>query len=207
MSISKINSPVLPTKTIVFWTFISILAAAGIIAGCDQDQRHKVLTFFFEQVPPPGYQRPDPNTVANNDIGVPANIIVSEQNATKRIYSHEPIKDCKNNVCHGQQVKGQWSIQEFSKDVPELCYDCHQKKGWGHGPAVVGDCLFCHNPHKSVNRHLLNDPSPVLCFKCHDETDIKSLEQHQQEIEDCTICHYAHAESGRKLLRQNIQVE
>jgi len=36
---------------------------------------------------------------------------------------------------------------------PELCYNCNDdytvSASFIHGPVAVGQCLFCHNPHKS----------------------------------------------------------
>ncbi len=209
MTISKRKALAPVVDQLWLWIVISILAVSLIVAGCDQDQRYRILTFFFEQVPPPGYQPPDPNSIAARDIGMPGG--ASGESTARRSFAHEPIKDCDNNVCHVRQAKGQWALTKLSKEIPQLCYECHDnylsEKGWVHGPVAVGDCLFCHNPHRSTNEHLLNEPQPVLCYKCHDEAGIIAIEEHPQEMTECTVCHSAHVASDRRLLKENIQVE
>ena len=70
------------------------------------------------------------------------------------------------------------------------------------GPVAMGDCLVCHDPHKSDERYLLRK-SPVsdLCHACHNPAETKRLHlsgygsQHA-----CTACHSPHAADLPRLL-------
>ena len=54
--------------------------------------------------------------------------------------------------------------------VNDTCYQCHaEKRGpflFEHEP-VQDDCTHCHDPHASVNDHLLTAREPFLCQQCH----------------------------------------
>ena len=72
-----------------------------------------------------------------------------------------------------------------------------------HGPVAVGQCLFCHNPHKSQVKYLLKGPVPELCYLCHDEDATESIPAHfVRELSACTDCHDPHASDERPLLKQ-----
>ncbi|UCE49790.1 MAG: hypothetical protein JSW47_06490 [Phycisphaerales bacterium] len=121
-------------------------------------------------------------------------------------YAHEPWKDCAS--CHDVQRQAESPSQTyFLAPVPELCYNCHtdhrDATSSVHGPVAVGDCLFCHDPHKSRIEHLLKQPVPKLCYLCHDMNDIGSIPAHPiEEASKCTDCHDAHASFARTLLKE-----
>jgi predicted CXXCH cytochrome family protein len=177
-----------------------------LISCSDPVERHKVLGFFFDGVPPL-------ITEANEgEMGPPRPDSMSEQTESgvekqrKEIgYVHEPVtKDC--NSCHKRMEKGQWALPEFKKKPPELCYDCHdevrQTKGFVHGPVAVGECLFCHTPHRSPNKYLLKEKDPELCYKCHQKLWIMTMSAHTGEsISSCLSCHSGHAGATVSLLK------
>jgi len=67
---------------------------------------------------------------------------------------------------------------------------------------AVGQCLFCHNPHKSKIEHLLTAPEPGLCYQCHDVDTIELIAAHlPKQLSACTDCHNAHASSTKGLLK------
>jgi len=90
--------------------------------------------------------------------------------------------------------------------VPKLCYNCHDDyvatASFVHGPVAVGQCLFCHTPHKSKIEHLLKKPEPDLCYLCHDASMIELIPAHlPQQTSACTDCHNPHSGSTKALLK------
>jgi predicted CXXCH cytochrome family protein len=169
-------------------------------ASCDEADRHEALTFFFDGVPP---LRPE----MLEEGPVDANAIESAQEGQKPTwYVHEPRKDC--SICHGKRKQRSFSSQTYlTMPVPKLCYDCHTdytlSESYVHGPVAVGQCLFCHNPHKSKIEHLLIAPEPGLCYQCHDIDTIELIAAHlNKQLSACTDCHYAHAGSVKALLKE-----
>lgn len=169
------------------------------VGSCDEVERHKVMDYFFDGVPPLG-QYPlesgpvDPNAQPFDQTG--------QETAW---YVHEPIKKCTN--CHPSRTSGKLSAQTYlNAPVPELCYTCHdnvtETASFIHGPVAVGQCLFCHNPHKSKVEHLLKKPEPQLCYLCHDESMIELIPAHlPQQTSACTDCHEPHTGSTKALLK------
>jgi DmsE family decaheme c-type cytochrome len=74
----------------------------------------------------------------------------------------------------------------------EACFKCHtDKQGpyvYEHGAMRVEGCTACHDPHGSVNRHMLtHQRAAELCFSCH----ILASSWHIRFTPDsvCTNCH------------------
>ena len=183
-------------------TLLIILILMILIASCDEAKRHKMLTYFFDGVPP----LKDPNAV---DL-----VIVSDTNSeypvfgsgeVKRIKrAHGPGRDCK--LCHKKLVKSRWATPQVVKGIPEICFDCHDTytdpQYYVHGPVAVGQCGFCHDPHDSDYKALLKDSVPRLCYRCHDQSSIESIPSHDKDtISGCNLCHEAHSSSKKKLLK------
>ena len=63
----------------------------------------------------------------------------------------------------------------------KLCFMCHsfRKEKYVHRAIELWDCAICHNPHGTDNPFLLKSPLPALCFGCHVESDIRSMEVHK----------------------------
>ena len=180
---------------------LTLLVFFGIFfVSCDKVNRQEVLTFFFDGVPP---LRPEMLQEGPLD----SNSIEPVQAGQKPgWYIHEPRKDCSN--CHGKRKRRSFSTQIYLTDpVPKLCYNCHTdytiSASYVHGPVAVGQCLFCHNPHKSKIEHLLIAPEPGLCYQCHDIDTIELIAAHlTEQLSACTNCHYAHASSVKALLKE-----
>lgn len=94
-----------------------------------------------------------------------------------------------------------------------LCGGCHndldaenlaQTHRVVHGPLAVGDCTFCHDPHRSPHPHLLKQADPgQLCVSCHDqETAEKRCSDPEAATRPCLDCHDPHAAQRRGLLRE-----
>jgi predicted CXXCH cytochrome family protein len=183
---------------------IILCVSLAFVIGCDPVQRHKVLTFFFDGVPPLG---------GETEEGAPGEEPSLEELWAGELaerprtvwFVHEPGKDC--NRCHKRLESAQWALPELVKPVPELCYsDCHvdytKSAALVHGSVVVGECLFCHDPHKSKNEFLLKRSIPDLCYLCHESRYIELIENHSMEsYSKCNNCHEPHASSAKGRLK------
>lgn len=179
---------------------VVLLAGLGAsVLSCDEVERHQMLTFFLDGVPPAGSRNLEEELINSNSQE-------PEPGGQEPVwYVHEPRKDCAN--CHQKQRTGRFSTQtRLLATVPKLCHNCHPDYTAGalfvHGPVAVGQCLFCHNPHKSKIKHLLNGPEPKLCYLCHDVRMIELIPAHlAQQTSACTDCHNPHAGSTKALLK------
>ncbi len=176
-----------------------LLMMVLVWAGCDESERHKTMTFFFDGVPllqgeATGTGPFDPNAIGE-----------SRSFTTGGWYVHEPLQDC--TQCHVSQRRARFSRQvQLIADVPELCYRCHEEqasqRGWVHGPVATGDCLLCHGPHKTKNAFLLTKPAPELCHQCHEPETVGLIENHTESTySNCIGCHEGHAGASTSLLR------
>ena len=177
-----------------------LLVFFGIfIVSCDDVERHKALTFFFDGVPPLGQEYFQEDSIDPNSQEF------AQTDQTPEWFVHEPRKDC--SICHGKRTQRSFSSQTYlTASIPKLCYNCHDdytvSAPFVHGPVAVGQCLLCHNPHKSKIEHLLLAPEPELCYQCHDVDTIELIAAHlPKQLSSCTDCHYAHAGSAKALLK------
>ncbi len=177
-----------------------VLLFLAFILGCDEAERHKVLTFFFDGVPPLGRGELEEGPFYLDSKGS------AQTHPTAIWYVHGTQSDC--TTCHGKRRERGFSAQtRLTAPVPKLCYGCHTdytvSASFVHGPVAAGQCLFCHNPHRSKIKHLLREPEPQLCYLCHDKSMIESIPGHSEELSaTCTTCHNAHASSIKYLLKE-----
>jgi predicted CXXCH cytochrome family protein len=173
-----------------------------LLVSCSRVKHRDVLTFFFDGVEPPspaGFERGprDPNEALVQAAQAPA------------WYVHEPTRDCTN--CHDTQRQSQSPGQAYLiAPVPGLCYECHDdptvSAKFVHGPVAVGQCLFCHQQHKSRIKHLLLAAEPDLCYLCHDVANIVAIPAHLTERPSlCTDCHDPHVSFERPLLKEGVR--
>jgi predicted CXXCH cytochrome family protein len=188
-----------------------LIAAAGTILSllysCDPENRHKVLTFFFDGVPPLHQQSETGNEITG-EPNTPGEQVVREGTKIRKvILEHAPIKNCDN--CHIESSRKNFSLQaKLNEPLPQLCFRCHTQydnlTGWVHGPVAVGHCLACHNPHRSQEIHLLHEPQPDICYRCHKKSVVELIAGHAEEnTAQCSRCHEAHASENRRLLKIN----
>ena len=183
------------------------IVAAGLLLACGcsvlQDKegnipgtpqtRYKVLSFFFDGVPPPGA------TSANEDV---SKLKKREGLDTAGTYKeHGPYAAKLCNACHDS------GSNALILPIEELCLSCHsQVLGKGkqklHGPVAAGGCRICHNPHGSQYPYYLIDESKKFCYYCHNEEDVLKREVHRQTSEQCTFCHSAHSSTNACLLKE-----
>lgn len=186
-------------RTPIHLGWVLLVCLAVLVLSCDEIERHRVLTFFFDGVPPLGGAGFEGEPFDANPVGL-------EQTGQKPAwYVHEPQKDCTN--CHRKQSMGGFSPQtRLIAPAPQLCYKCHDdptvSASFVHGPVAVGQCLFCHNPHRSKVEHLLREAEPKLCYLCHDVSMIELIPAHlTQQTSACTDCHNPHAGPVKALLK------
>jgi predicted CXXCH cytochrome family protein len=180
---------------------LTLLVFVGVfIVSCNEIEHHKMLTFFFEGVPPL-YQDQLSEELVDSGSGQ------FLQRRSKQVwYVHQPRKDC--TLCHDKSRQSLFSSQTYLiKPIPELCYECHAdyttSASYVHGPVAVGQCLLCHNPHRSRIEHLLKEHEPKLCYICHNADMINSIPAHLTEQKfNCTDCHNSHTSSVKYLLKE-----
>ena len=179
---------------------VLLVFTGAFVTSCDEVERHKVLTFFFEGVPPLSQDR------LSDEIVESGSGQLLQKRPTQRWYAHQPIKDC--SLCHDRRRQRLFSSQTYLiKPIPELCYECHAdyttSASYVHGPVAVGQCLLCHEHHRSRIEHLLKEPQPKLCYICHNADMINSIPAHltQQKLA-CTDCHNSHTSSIKYLLKE-----
>ncbi|MHC4543226.1 MAG: cytochrome c3 family protein [Planctomycetota bacterium] len=187
------------SKAVVIILFCIILTT---VLGCDEEERYKTMAFFFDGIPPL-------KSEDVNDVNSPDNSRRQLQKGAESAWIiHEPSKVCAN--CHDMTKKPRWATPEFMKEPLQLCYDCHPGSNYSgsvdyvHGPVAVGDCMRCHNPHRSKQKHLLKLPVPDVCHQCHEKADIESIADHSGKLlSECLECHVGHSSSSRGLLKKD----
>ncbi len=177
-----------------------ILATALVgVLSCTAEKRHSALTFFFDGVPPlgkPEAKKPGPKTpAAASTEAAPAPAFTGSE--------HQPARSeagCGN--CHNRD-----SSFALLKPKDDLCITCHADKTrqfpYMHGPAAVGACAECHDPHRSPLPHLLRMPPEKLCFQCHDRTPAGAKPApcaRPSDAAHCTDCHNPHGGQARYFL-------
>ena len=191
------------------WIFVFFVPAGFLLVclcvGCNEVERHRILTFFFEGVPPVDQAFLPVQTVrvgAGSGTRESDGGGASASRSGQKWGSDHPSRDC--NRCHFS--RGGRGGRELVEPPPGLCYSCHEDhKAAGkhvHGPVVAGECLFCHEPHQSGYVHLQKAPVPDLCYRCHRREDMGTIVGHEDLLERiCTDCHEAHVSTQDKLLK------
>ncbi|MBF0559994.1 MAG: hypothetical protein HQL08_14580 [Nitrospirae bacterium] len=158
------------------------------------EQRHKVLSFFFDGVPLPGAADKPEERIAT--------LRKEQQLDTMGTFrAHGPYEAKLCIACHSG------GSNALLLPVEELCLYCHtqvisQAKKKLHGPVAAGGCKVCHNPHGSPYPFFLMEESKKFCFYCHNKDDVLKRDVHKQTQEQCTVCHSAHSSENEYLLKQ-----
>jgi len=146
------------------------------------------MTRFFFEVPEEG------KTVEAS--GAPVELPAYEQPtlalpASRFASNHPPFVPRECASCHA--VEQHMSVRE---DLLDRCGGCHPRffsDEVGHSPVADGECLLCHQLHRSTEASLLTMPVTELCVDCHDEPEDLSEPAHSQEgVERCITCHDVH---------------
>lgn len=171
--------------------YTGTLLLAALCLGCSATTRNKVLTMFFDGVPPlqaGGAQPPQPGAAPGTEAGKPIGM-----------REHGPYAARLCGACHEAAA-----TNALVAPRDRLCFQCHKlqiDKKYVHGPVASGGCLVCHDPHRSSNAYLLVSDSDSFCFHCHTERSVQAIEGHADVEGGCTECHDAHASDQKYLLK------
>jgi predicted CXXCH cytochrome family protein len=154
--------------------------------GCSSSARYKILSFFFDGVPPPGSEKvSDASGRDGTGHRTPKGGIRSVEQALalgrRNIFTHQPYDQYRCTVCHDMERNNQLAL------TPEdgLCARCHPgvatRPRFVHGPVAAGACLECHHPHESEIKGILLHEATTLCLRCHDAEDLSVGDHHRLE--------------------------
>lgn len=166
-------------------------ALALVVTACNTPSGHRILTFFFDGVPP---LRTPAVLAAGRRPGEtgPAGPLVP-------VSEHGPYAAKLCDACH---ETGRGNALVVPGD--QLCGRCHVLdlgKKYVHGPLNAGGCLLCHDPHRSGHESLLLADSAVFCIGCHEHRSLGPTEGHEAGGPSCTACHEAHMSDREFLLK------
>ncbi|NOR66791.1 MAG: hypothetical protein GQ528_05495, partial [Woeseiaceae bacterium] len=182
---------------------VLLIPLAVFVVSCDHTRRYEIMTFFFDGIDAPESQR------LADRLADPNSPTLAQVPQEPIWYVHEPRKDCTN--CHDTAKQSKSPGQLYlTAPVPKLCYDCHDDRTvsakYVHGPVAVGQCLECHDHHKSRVKHLLKEAEPNVCYFCHDADAIAAIPAHLVgQPSACTDCHNPHASLERPLLKEGVR--
>jgi predicted CXXCH cytochrome family protein len=178
-----------------------LLAALLAALSCAQEKEHKVLTFFFDGVPPLA----PPSSAAQQAKTQPGMLpgAIAGRPAAQAGSVHGPTLDPAGcPVCHNPAAS-----LAFVRPLNELCVSCHSDAPREfprmHGPVAIGQCADCHDGHRSPRPHLLLKPVPQLCFQCHDRTPSGGQTfgcARPSDDANCMDCHNPHGGKARFFL-------
>jgi len=185
-------------------TLIAVVGAWCALAGCDPLTVHKVTSTIFDGVPslPPADQYcqefHEKSTAEEKLAGLKA---ADGKKGDGTGSSHPPYKEKRCDNCHDKSKES-----GLIKPKDEICFVCHPnilKGPMAHGPAAVGSCLECHDPHSSAFPSLLKVEKAKVCSACHKEQRL-AQGMHDKVTATglfCMDCHNPHAGQPKYLLR------
>lgn len=182
-----------------------VLITACAITGCSTPQeRHKVLTFFFDGVPDPA------DALAEDDDGTVSKSDLKRRRAQATGYAHKPIAEKNCEVCHGisrEKIRARGfsgATMDLIRLARKACSGCHsdpesvgqkaqviKETEWLHGPVALGRCQDCHRVHEFSQQSLLvSQELEEVCLSCH--TTLPERTGAMAEM-GCRVCHDPHS--------------
>jgi predicted CXXCH cytochrome family protein len=187
-------------KKKISFVFYGALLISALVFGysCSSQKSYEVLSFFFDDVP-----LPDSTSVIidTTNLALEDTINVKSMKSALLEQTHPPAEEGSCNNCH--DIGNSFSLIEKQ---PALCYSCHddftKTTTFLHGPLILGNCSFCHDPHKSKFSHFLKLDGQDLCFYCHGKEDVMKNGVHSDIGETkCWDCHNPHGGSDKTFMK------
>lgn len=131
---------------------------------------------------------------------------VSTSNLQHWNSSPHATSDVSCSDCHKLHLGPQQKVS--AREMAELCFGCHLDirqdfaQSSHHGiPEDKMACTDCHNPHGSVQDHLLNGNTvKETCTRCHMQYQGPFVFEHADLNENCIQCHRPHGAPNDPLL-------
>jgi predicted CXXCH cytochrome family protein len=186
------------------WTAIAAVALGLVIQGIGcttPEQRHRVLTIFFDGVPPLYPVEPEPVPGEFEEGNAPQLARTRAVNLNASVHAPYAEKEC--DQCHSTRYSN-----KLKAEKEELCWACHDREDFAdevvHGPFAAGFCQACHDPHRSQYEYLLVSDKTDLCESCHEHYDMAEIPEHSSGDDRlCQSCHDPHAAERKYMLKGN----
>lgn len=181
----------------------AVLVGVGLLSGlgaCARpEDRYRVLSFFFDGVPPPDAEA----NAARKAAEAAAQKAAAEAKVPRQVitvFAHTPFAKNECSGCHKSDIAA-----GLTAPADKLCAGCHPTRTLGagepHAPVARGECLACHDAHQSAFPGVLAVAPEGLCDRCHGPDKYPARAAHAAERgSDCLRCHAPHA-GGKALLR------
>jgi predicted CXXCH cytochrome family protein len=182
-------------------TVLALGLAVQSIGCATDEQRHRVLTIFFDGVPPLHPEEPVP---ASGEFAEGDGRRLARKNGARPILSvHGPVAKKACEQCH----TGRFS-NRLKAEREDLCWNCHDPENFAgeviHGPVAAGHCQGCHDPHRSVYKFLLISDAADLCVSCHEQYDTVAVAEHRDiAAVTCQSCHDPHSAELKYMLKRD----
>ena len=172
----------------------------GVSSGCGQTARDRFMHWFFE-IPADSKEAAGAAPGPVTEVGVP-DPPVRPPLGPRFASVHVPFTQRRCDQCHSEGER-----MRVREDALDSCRGCHEKyfsDSVGHAPVAQGQCVECHDMHRSRERALLRKPVLETCVECHDAPDSLSPDAHRDaEVQRCTKCHDPHF-GAEKLLKAGV---
>jgi predicted CXXCH cytochrome family protein len=186
------------------WTAIAALALGLVVQGigcATPEERHRILTLFFDGVPPLYPEKPELAAEGLRESETPQIELARAVNPNVSVHGPYAEKEC--DQCHSTRYSNRLIAEK-----EELCWTCHDREDFAgavtHGPFAAGFCQGCHEPHRSEHEYLLISDKADLCEGCHEQYDMAVIPEHSSSDDRlCQSCHDPHAGARKYMLKRN----
>ena len=181
------------------WFVCASALCWAITVGCSQASRDRLKQFFFEI--------PEEQTDASSESLQESSVPVPEPPqlllpGPRFVSTHPPFALRQCSECHDAA-----NTMEMGAHFIDSCGTCHPRyfsEFVGHDPVTQGECVSCHEMHRSKQVGLLLMPGNDLCIDCHEEAEDLSEPAHSgDDADQCLVCHDPHF-GTEKLLRRDV---